>query len=541
MKTFLLGIVLMLTLSTQVHAQAAIAKLKYEEAEEAFASGDYATVLSKLEETEKILGEPNVKTLYLRIVAQAKLLKTEAFVDVEQVLDLRKACSNYLVKYENVEGIEEKYKEVYKISELYKSFDIPEQAFANIAKGTSSVADMEAAGDAYYFVENYRRAIELYKKAAARNSGLAMARLGDLYLSGLGVKVDSVQGNNWLDKAIAAGHPDAFHSRAFSYRYGGQGLPKDSLKALEFFKKSYEAAQPLADKGNGEFLYYAGRALLDSKTSDTLAGVELIQRAANKGYKEAQYRLGILYITGTTVDQDVAKAAQLLNKAAGKGLIAAMQRMASCYYRGVGSISQDFTKALEWFEMAAAHGDDYAAYMVGVIWAEGKGVTQDCARGITWYELAGQRGYTSGYNVTGNTYYWGSCVTKDYAKAVKYYEKAGNEGHVAAMNNAGNTYFAGGNGLTQNYAKAAEWYLKGAAKGSAWCMYNYGNMLYDGKGMTADLAKAAEWYTKSANLNNTDAMDKLYSMYYNGIGVKKDKKKAEEWQARSGALKAEHK
>lgn len=538
MKSFLLGMVLLVTLSTQVHAQAAIAKLKYEEAEEAFATGDYATALTKLEETEKILGEPNVKTLYLRIVAQSKLLKTEVYVDVDQVLELRKACSNYLVKYENVDGIEEKYKEIYKISEQYKDFDIPEQAFANIAKGIASVADLEAAGDAFYYVENYKRAMDMYKKAAARNSGLAMARLGDFYLSGMGVKVDSVQGNNWIDKAIAAGHPDAFHTRAFSLRYGGQGLPKDSLKAQEYFRKSYEAALPQADKGNAEFMYYAGRALLDGKTADTLTGLELVQRSANKGYKDAQYRLGVIYIGGTMVDQDITKAVQLLTKAAGKGAISAMQRMANTYYRGVGTITQDYSKALEWFERAVVHGDDYSAYMVGLIYGEGKGVSQDCLKGITWYELAGKRGYVAGYNIIGNTYYWGSCVTKDYAKAIKYYEKAGNEGHVAAMNNAGNTYFAGGNGLTQNYAKAAEWYLKGADKGSAWCMYNYGNMLYDGKGMNVDQAKAAEWYEKSARLNNTDAMDKLYSMYYNGIGVKKDKKKAEEWLSMSNALKA---
>ncbi|GGH65217.1 TPR repeat protein [Filimonas zeae] len=538
MKRFLLGLLLTVTMCTQVHAQAAIAKLKYEEAEEAFAAADYATVLTKLEETEKILGAPNVKTLYLRIVAQSKLLKTETFVDVEQVLELRKACQNYLVKYENVEGIEEKYKEIYKISELYKAFDIPEQALANIAKGTASVADLEAVGDAYYFVEYYTRAAEYYKKAAARNSGLGMARLGDFYLSGMGVKVDSVQGNTWLDKAIAAGHPDAFHTRAFSYRYGGQGVPKDSLKAQEFFKKSYEAAMAQPEKGNGEYLYYAGRALVDAKGADTLTGVELLQRAVNKGYKEAQYRLGIIYITGTMVDQDVNKAVQLLNRSVAKGYIPAMQRMASIYNRGLGNISQDLNKALDWFERTATQGDDYSAYMAGVMYADGKGVTQDCAKGIAWYELAGKRGYVNGYNVIGNTYYWGSCVTKDYAKAVRYYEKAGAEGHAAAMNNAGNTYFAGGNGLTQNYAKAAEWYLKGAAKGNAWCMYNYGNMLYDGKGMTADQAKAAEWYEKSAGLNNTDAMDKLYSMYYNGIGVKKDKKRAEDWQAKSSTLKS---
>jgi hypothetical protein len=45
-------------------AQTAIAKLKFEEAEETFEKKDYTTVLTKLDEAEKILGKTNPPMLY---------------------------------------------------------------------------------------------------------------------------------------------------------------------------------------------------------------------------------------------------------------------------------------------------------------------------------------------------------------------------------------------------------------------------------------------------------------------------------------------
>ncbi|RXK85308.1 tetratricopeptide repeat protein [Filimonas effusa] len=536
MKTWLL-LCLLVVLGYNATAQATIAKLKYEEAEEAFVANDYLTTISKLDETEKLLGATNPRILYLRIMAQDKLIRSELFLDYEIIAAFRKNCSTYLTKYESVSGIEEKYKEVYKASETYKLIDIPEQALANLAKATATTADYAQLGDAYYRSGNYKAAAGYLKTAAAKGNAFANALLGYMTQMGWGVTKDSAAGNRLIEKAMAANHPDAFHTRAFSYRGGIDGMPKDSLMAVEYFKKSYQAAFPLADKGNPEYLFYAGRALMDAEGADTLNGVELITKAAGKGNIDALIKLGECYRDGLYVDQDYTKAMQFFQKAAAKGSATGMYRVGGMYFRGNG-VSQDYGKALDWYEKACIAGNIYAPYSIGYLYAEGLGVTKDCPKAITWYELSGKRGYFSAYNIIGNTYYWGNCVTKDYNKAAIYYTKAAENDVIAAMNNLANVYYAGGNGLTQNYPKAAEWYLKGAAKNYAWCMYNYGNMLYNGNGMAVDYLKAIEWYKKAADLDNTDAMDKLYSMYYNGIGVKKDKKTGEQWAARSAALKA---
>ncbi|MEY2640374.1 MAG: hypothetical protein RIR90_1856 [Bacteroidota bacterium] len=104
----------------EVSGQAAIARLKFEDAEEAFNKGDYTTTLSKLEDAEKLFGKINVPILHLRIVSQDKLLQKK--LDFPMLANLRKNCEQFLIDYETMEGIEEKYRQVYKIQESYAKY-----------------------------------------------------------------------------------------------------------------------------------------------------------------------------------------------------------------------------------------------------------------------------------------------------------------------------------------------------------------------------------------------------------------------------------
>jgi TPR repeat protein len=535
MKKSIFLLLLIVCMSGTAFSQAAIAKLKYEEAEEAYVANDFTTTLAKLEETEKMLGAVNPRILYLRIMAQDKLRKTQVYVDIEQILALKKNCVDYLTKYENVDGIEDKYKEVYKISEVVKSFNTEDQAFVNAAKG--NVIDLEKIAQAYDRVDNDSRAIEWYTKAAAKNSSAAYYALAIFYVNGLGVKKDSVRGLEWLDKAVAANHPGAWYTKGMYFRNGNWGMPVDKIKYKECMQRSYDAALPESGKGNAFYTYYAAKTLLYGEL-DTVKGIELLIQASDRGDLYAMDMLASLYKNGSYVVKDVAKAMQLYRKAAEKGSSSSMYSIAYLYYKGADGIPNDYDKAVEWFIKAAEHGHSYAAFMLGYMYGDAKGVKQDLAAALTWYKLAGDRGHNGAVNNLGNMYYWGSGVTQDYSKAVIYYAKAGEMGNVIAMNNAGNTYHKGGFGLTQNYTKAIEWYIKGISSGYAWCMFNYANMLYNGQGTPQDYMKAKEYYEMAAAKENTDAMDKLYSMYYNGIGVKKDKKIAQQWLDKATAAKA---
>ena len=103
----LLGLLLVFTAPK---AQTALAKLKFEDAETAFNNQDYAKAAQKLDEAEKLFGKTNAPIAYLRILLMDKQLPAEP--DWAVVKKLLTNCESYLKEYENVESLEEKYRQV---------------------------------------------------------------------------------------------------------------------------------------------------------------------------------------------------------------------------------------------------------------------------------------------------------------------------------------------------------------------------------------------------------------------------------------------
>ncbi|MFN5426245.1 MAG: hypothetical protein ACK5A2_12770 [Bacteroidota bacterium] len=108
----LLGLLLVFTAPK---AQTAVAKLKFEDAETAYNAGDYIKAIKKLAESEKLFGKINSPILHLRILAQDKLFAQTG--QVELGFELKRNCAAFLKDYADVEALEEKYKEVYRINE----------------------------------------------------------------------------------------------------------------------------------------------------------------------------------------------------------------------------------------------------------------------------------------------------------------------------------------------------------------------------------------------------------------------------------------
>ena len=79
----------------------------------------------------------------------------------------------------------------------------------------------------------------------------------------------------------------------------------------------------------------------------------MIQMGAEHGNVRSMRNLGVLYDNGQGVAQDYAKAREWFEKAAAKGVTTAMRNLGELYRDGHG-VAQDDTKAREWDEKAAA-------------------------------------------------------------------------------------------------------------------------------------------------------------------------------------------
>ena len=63
-----------------------------------------------------------------------------------------------------------------------------------------------------------------------------------------------------------------------------------------------------------------------------------------------------------------------------------------CMYSTGNEVSQDHTKALNWFRRAAEQGHADAQRNMGLIYYLGIGVIADCVRAATWFRFAAEQG-----------------------------------------------------------------------------------------------------------------------------------------------------
>ena len=102
MKKIILLTVLLLATVQFTFAQNTIAKLKFEEAEEAYANNNFELTLTKLKEVEGLLKSTNPRLMHLKILAKNKLIQQPKYSnDPELISQLNKDCALFFNVYPN--------------------------------------------------------------------------------------------------------------------------------------------------------------------------------------------------------------------------------------------------------------------------------------------------------------------------------------------------------------------------------------------------------------------------------------------------------
>lgn len=120
--------------------------------------------------------------------------------------------------------------------------------------------------------------------------------------------------------------------------------------------------------------------------------VRLYTLAAEQGYVDAQYELGILHVSGECTPQNDNKAFEWFHLAAEQGDIRAQKNIGLMYVDGVG-VNQDLDKGVNWLTLAARKRNVVAQYNLGELYEAGIGVPQDDELALMWFILANIQGY----------------------------------------------------------------------------------------------------------------------------------------------------
>ena len=275
------------------------------------------------------------------------------------------------------------------------------------------------------------------------------------------------------------------------------------------------------------YAYFAGEGVQKDYTN----GIKWLREAQT--FAPAQFLLGAATLRGFGVDQDFAAGVDWLNKAADQGFAEAQFQLGLCYLDGGPGVNEAPARGAKWLEHAAEQGHARAQQCLGECYAVGLGVSEDDVASAKWYRSAADQGLAAAQDFLGVCYLAGSGVEKSPSEAIKWFQKAAAQDLGFAQCNLARCYQAGV-GVDKDLVEAAKCWRKAADQEFPGAAFHLGLCYYHGDGVRKDPEEAIKWFERDAKLNHVGAQLYLGLCYYLDDGVRKDESRARRYWREAG-------
>ena len=426
--------------------------------------------------------------------------------------------------------------------------------------------------------KDYQKALELFKRAtkvwrSVDNASQwkvlnAFYCLGQMYEKGFGVEKNMALAMRFYLTGAHNGDLRCAFQLGQIFRNGRQGIPVSTENANRWFKfcAAHEGEIHSEDDRAMRIighLYYLG---IGEKVKDYDLANLWYEKSAKLGNVLAMYDLGSGYRLGKGVPQDIYKALDYSMKAAERGHVYSMNLVSWIYYKGLGEIEIDYSKAYKWAMKAANENFHQAMETLYRMYRDGTGVEKDEKEALKWLSKAVE-GSAAAMSAMGECYEYGYLgVEIDIPKAFSLYQKAADKGNVMGMYDLGRCYWQG-IGTPQDKGEALRWLLSAANQKDDDLHYDqkayqlledmyYGNndfkakveefdIIDAGSNKTAlsllgkrnvhdkNFLRAMECYMAAAERGDAKAQNNLGWIYYAGKGTPRNFQKAFEWTKRA--------
>lgn len=182
--------------------------------------------------------------------------------------------------------------------------------------------------------KNPEAGIGFMRKAAEAGVTDAQYEMANAYKFGLGVGKDGAKRWGWLKKAAEGGNMHA------AFEFGDELSAHSPTEAAKYL-------QIAADQGHA-----AALALLERYEDKQL---DDLKKLAQSGAKDAQFKLGLMYLEGDRVSQSATRAFEWFTAAAEQGDKNAWAEMGWCYLDGNGVPRANAAKAFECFKKSVGN------------------------------------------------------------------------------------------------------------------------------------------------------------------------------------------
>jgi len=127
-------------------------------------------------------------------------------------------------------------------------------------------------------------------------------------------------------------------------------------------------------------------------------------------------------------------------------------------------LEEDYETALRELRPIADRGHAEAQYLLGVMYAAGRGAPQDVVKGAGWFRLAAEQGHVIAQYELGLRYGLGLGVREDFSESARWYRLAADQGNVDAQYILGVLYSLG-KGVPRDFVVGYMWFDLAAAQG----------------------------------------------------------------------------
>lgn len=333
----------------------------------------------------------------------------------------------------------------------------------------------------------------LKKIALEWNNPVAQYLIGAMYLNGdKSITPHEKQALKWLSLAADNNWAGAMVLLGASYREG-KLLKKDDQKALSWFQRVVQKDDNETEPVENGILYLFGNKEfeLQLKEPDVISFIKskvdhhivspahyvnlldgafkpvtwsLLTNKKSCGVIPSQVSLGIMYFMGIAdTIPDYQKSMYFLKKATKNRNKEACIVIGTTYEYGEKE-ARGCEEAVRWYKRTLElNGDIEAAYRIGVIYYNAKGVTSDCKLALEYFRLrVSHSDHGPSYVLMAHIYETGDDgVPQDYILAHQYYEKAFNCGEVRGAVSLIKFYMVG-LGVRKDCKKVEEWMRKAA-------------------------------------------------------------------------------
>lgn len=355
-------------------------------------------------------------------------------------------------------------------------------------------------------------------------------RLAELFDQGVHLPANPKKSEDYLNKAVKAGHPDAIFTLAT------KKLATDSNQTFKLLHDNYiknghirsllmlnENPQFNREKvakiiqGNSKkepfaAALYAASLFDDNKKQDAQPFIAFAKQANNP----IAYYLSAL----TLLEQEqFEQAHQEMLIAANLGHLEAAYRVALVLSQQINqmqdpALQQQLTQQMiQLFANSAQGGFAPAQFSLAQCWLQGIGVEQNQQEAINWLDRAAQQGHVESiFTLAIN-------LATDHPQHLPLLEVAAQAGHTKAMLCIGMYW--------QNHQQADQaiaWFNQAKENNDLRADFLLGMAYLNGQGVAEDSKQAAEFFKVASENGDGDAHFALYEAYRDGVGVRRNKK-----------------